>query len=138
MHPLRKLFEAGPNTHMQIKALLAENVVFHNPVLVKPLVGREKVSAMFAVSARSRQGSYTAEYRLDDRNTFLRWKGTIHGHEIESFEVLTDDDQGLLVERVIALRPFPAIKILREELYADLKGILGSDYWEYPAEPRRG
>jgi hypothetical protein len=137
MHPLRKLREAGPSTLAQIKALLAENAVFRSPVLAKSVEGREKVAALFAVSLGVRHGSYTAEYRLDDRNTFLRWKGTIHGHEIESFEVLTDNDQGLLVERTLAFRPFPALKILREEMYGDLKNVLGPEYWEYPAEGAR-
>jgi uncharacterized protein with FMN-binding domain len=134
MHPLRKLFEAGPNTLAQIAALLAENAVFHSPMLIRPVEGREKVAAIFSVSHRVRQGSYIGEYRLNDRNTFLRWKGTIHGHQLESFEVLTDNDEGLLMERTVAYRPFPALRILREEMYADLKDVLGSDYWEYSAE----
>jgi hypothetical protein len=136
MHPLRKLFEAGPNTIAKIEALLAENAVFHSGVLVRPLKGREKVAAMFFVSQRVRQGTYVEEYRLDDRTTFLRWKGTIHGHEFESLEVLTGDEQGLLIERTVAYRPFPAARILREEMYADLNGVLGPEYWEYPGEDR--
>jgi hypothetical protein len=138
MHPLRKLFEAGPNTIAKFEALLAENAVFHSGVLVRPVEGREKVAAMFFVSQRVRQGTYVEEYRLDDRTTFLRWKGTIHGHEFESFEVLTDNEQGLLFERIVAYRPFPAARIVREEMFADLKDVLGPSYWEYPVEDRNG
>jgi hypothetical protein len=138
MHPLRRLFETGPNTLAQIAALLAENAVFHSAVLVRPVEGREKVAAMFFMSHGVRQGTYIEEYRLDDRTTFLRWKGTIHGHEFESFEVLTDNDQGLLIERSVAYRPFPAARMVRQEMYADLRDVLGPDYWEYPAEDRVG
>lgn len=134
MHPLRKLFEAGPSTIAQIAALLAQDVVFHSAVLVRPVEGREKVAAFFSVSRRFRRGAYTEEYRLDDRTTFLRCKGTIRGHELESLEVLTDNEQGLLRERTIAYRPFPAARIYRDEIYADLKGVIGPEYWEYPAE----
>lgn len=136
MHPLRKLRETGPRTIARLKALLAENVVFYSPVLAKPVEGREKVAAIFAASPAVRQGSYVAEYTLDNRNTFLRWKGTFHGYEIESLEVLTDNTQGLLVERTVAYRPFPALRILREEMYKDLKNILGPEYWEYPSGER--
>lgn len=137
MHPLRRLREAGPSTLAKIKELLAEDAVYHSGVLVRPVEGREKVAAMFAVSPGVRHGSYVAEYRLDDRNTFLRWKGKIQGCEIESFEVLTDNNQGLLVQRTVAYRPFPALLLVRDEMYRDLKDILGPDYWEYPTERRR-
>src|SRR5271168_3207856 len=138
MHPLRKLFEAGPITVSQIAALLAENAVFHSAVLIRPVEGREKVAAMLSMSHGVRHGTYIEEHRLDDRTTFLRWKGTIHGHQFESFEVLTDNEQGLLLERTVTYRPFPAARILREEMYADLKDVLGPHYWEYPAEDRAG
>jgi len=44
MHPLRKLREAGPPTPEQAAAILAENVVMHSPVLIKPIIGRELVA----------------------------------------------------------------------------------------------
>jgi hypothetical protein len=134
MHPLRKLREAGAITLARIKVLLAEDAIFHSPVLVKPVQGREKVAAIFALSLGVRRGSYVAEYRLDDRTTFLRWKGKIQGRQIEGFELLIDDKQGLLIERTVAYRPLPALQILGDEMYRDLKGILGPDYWAYPTE----
>jgi hypothetical protein len=32
------------------------------------------------------------------------------GHKFESLEVIVDNEQGLIVERTIALRPYPALK----------------------------
>ena len=75
MHPLRKLRESGDNTPAAVAKLLAENVVFHSPLLVRALEGREKVAVILATSPKIRHGAYTAEYRLDDRNTILRWRG---------------------------------------------------------------
>ncbi len=40
MHPLRKLRESGTNTPAAVGKLLAEQVVFHSPVLVRA-VGAE-------------------------------------------------------------------------------------------------
>jgi protein-S-isoprenylcysteine O-methyltransferase Ste14 len=68
----------------------------------------------------------------------LRWQGKFHGFEIESLELLTDNHQGLLVERTVAYRPFPVVRILREEMYKDLKDILGPEYREYPSRKRPG
>ena len=43
--------------------------------------------------------TYTAEFKLDERTTFLRWAGTMDGHKFESLEVIVDNEQGLIVER---------------------------------------
>ena len=133
MHPLRKLREAGKPTAAQISELLAEDVVFHSPMLVRSVQGREICAVIFAQSSATRgSGKYTAEFKLDEHTTFLRWMGTMDGHSFESMEVVVDNDQGLIVERTIALRPFPALKIFRATMYAALKDKLPPDVWEYP------
>jgi|SRR5271156_3108552 len=132
MHPLRKLRESGPHTAAQVETLLAENVVFHSPALVRAVEGRKKTAEVLAVSPTVRKGKYIAEYRLDNRRTFLRWAGEIEGHEIESLEILVDNDEGLIVERTIAYRPLPAVEIFRDAMRPMLADVLGDDYWEYP------
>ena len=132
MHPLRKLREGGTATPAQVSSLLAENVVFNSPILVRPIKGREVIATIFAQSSSTRgSGTYTAELKLDERTTFLRWEGTMDGHKIESFEVIVDNDQGLIVERTIALRPYPAVKLFRDAMYASLKDKLPADVWDY-------
>jgi len=134
MHPLRRLREAGPPSPQQVAEILAENVVMHSPVLIKPIVGRELVAITISNSSHSRDnpGKYIYEGKLDDRTTLLRWRGTVEGHEIESLELLTDNEQGLLLERTIAYRPFPAVRIFRERLIVLNAGRLPADMWEYP------
>jgi len=133
MHPLRKLRESGKPTPAQVSALLADNVVFNSPLLVRAIEGREVVAAIFAQSSSTRgSGTYTAEFKLDERTTFLRWVGTMDGHKIESLEIIVDDDQGLIVERTIAMRPFPAVKLFRDAMHASLKDKLPPDVWDYP------
>ena len=48
MHPLRKLRESGKYTVAQMSELLAENVVFNSPILIRPIQGREVIAAIFA------------------------------------------------------------------------------------------
>jgi len=134
MHPLRKLRESGSATPAQVAALLAENVVFNSPILARSIQGRKAIAAIFAQSSSTRgSGAYTAEHKLDARTTFMRWEGTMDGHKIESLEVIVDNDEGLIVERTIALRPYPAVKLFRDALYASLKDKLPPDVWDYPA-----
>ena len=133
MHPLRKLRESGHPTAAQVSELLAENIVFNSPILIRPIEGREVIATIFAQSSSTRgSGTYTAEFKLDERTTFLRWVGTMDGHKIESLEVILDNEHGLIVERTIAMRPYPALKLFRDAMYAELKDKLPSDVWDYP------
>ena len=50
MHPFRKLRESGAHSASEVEPLLSENIVFHSPVLVRAVEGREKAAAVFAVS----------------------------------------------------------------------------------------
>ena len=98
-------------------------------------MGRELVAITISNSSRSRDnpGQYIFEGRIDERTTLLRWQGTVEGHKIESLELLTDDENGLLVERTVAYRPFPALKIFRDRLIELNAGKLPADMWEYQA-----
>jgi len=133
MHSLRKLRESGKPTPEQVRALLAEDIVFNSPILARPIGGRDVIAAIFAQSSSTRgSGIYTTEVKLDERTTFLRWVGTMDGHKFESLELIVDDEQGMIVERTIALRPYPALKLFRDAMYASLKDRLPSDVWDYP------
>ena len=52
------------------------------------------------------------------------------GHKFESLEIIVDNEQGPIVERTIALRPYPALKLFREAMYAALKDKLPPDVWD--------
>jgi hypothetical protein len=134
MHPLRKLRVAGPPSPEQVAPILNENVVMHSPVLIKPIIGRELVAITLSNSTRSRDdpGEYIFEGKLGERTTLLRWQGAVEGHKIESLELLTDDEEGLLLERTVAYRPFPALKLFRDRLIALNAGRLPADMWDYP------
>ena len=106
MHPLRQLRESGQSTLANVRALLAEDVVFNSPILARSIAGRHAVAAIFTQSSSTRgNGTYTSEIKVDDHTTFLRWEGTIDGRKLESLEVVIDDDWGLIKERTIAMRP---------------------------------
>ena len=123
MHAIRKLRESGHATVADYEKLLAPNVVFHSPVLIRTMEGRAVVAKIFATSTTLREGAYTGEWKLDDRRTLLRWKGKIQGHELESFDIIEENDEGLIVDRTIAFRPMPAAKLFRDAMRA----AMGSD-----------
>ena len=87
MHAIRILRESGHATVADYEKILAANVVFHSPVLIRAIEGRAVVAKIFATSTTLREGAYTGEWKLDDRRTLLRWKGKIQGQELESFDI---------------------------------------------------
>ena len=127
MHALRKLRESGHATVADYEKLLAPNVVFHSPVLIKAAEGRAVVAKIFATSTTLREGAYTGEWKLDERRTLLRWKGKIQGHELESFDIIEENDEGLIVDRTIAFRPMPAAKLFRDAMRAAMGSSIPDD-----------
>jgi hypothetical protein len=138
MHPIRKLRESGHATAELFAALLADDVVMHSPLLTRAIIGRDAVAKTMAASSRNRDnpGVYVLERKLDDATTFLRWQGTIDGHEFESLELLTDGPDGRLKERTVAYRPFPALRIFRDRQRAATADVLPPDMWDYPSDSR--
>jgi hypothetical protein len=134
VHPIRKLRESGHATPELFATLLADDVIMHSPLLTKAILGRDAVAKTMAASARNRDnpGEYVLERKLDENTTFLRWKGTIEGHEFESLELLTDGPDGRLKERTVAYRPFPALKIFRDKQRAAVGDSVPADAWDYP------
>jgi hypothetical protein len=136
LHPLRALRESGGADPGQFAQILAENVIFHTPLLVRSVEGRHKVSRVFAADSYAWSGRYVREEKLDCHTSFIYWSGSVRGHAIESLELIVDDDSGLVAEQTTAFRPFPAIIPVRRETYEALKNILGPEYWSYtPGDP---
>ena len=131
MHALRKLRDSGHATLADYEKLLAEHVVFHSPVLVRAIEDRAVIAKIFATSTTLREGEYTGEWKLDDRRTLLRWKGRIHGHELESLDIIEENEEGLIVDRTIAFRPMPAAKLFRDSMRAAVGNSIPDDFWDY-------
>jgi hypothetical protein len=99
--------------------------------LIRTVEGRTAVAKIFAASTTLREGGYTGEWKLDDRRTLLRWRGKIQGHELESFDIIEENDEGLIVDRTVAFRPMPAAKLFRDAMRSALGSSVPDDFWEY-------
>lgn len=132
MHPFRKLREDEASTAADYETLLADNFVFHTPVLAYGVTDRKAAAAIFAAAPGVKKGAFVGEWRLDARKTLLHWKGEIQGHELESFEILTENEDGQLIDRTEAFRPMLAARIFRDTMYPRMKDKLPPDIREYP------
>jgi hypothetical protein len=130
MHPLRVVREAKGGLE-QVAALLAPDVVFNSPILSLPVVGRDLVARVMVAAVAVRDGHYVAEVTAGGV-TYLHWKGTIEGEQLESFEVIHDDEAGLIRERTVAMRPFTSLLLFRRAFQAQMQDVIGAQYFALP------
>ena len=55
----------------------------------------------------------------------------MEGRELESFDIIEENDEGLIVDRTIAFRPMPAAKLFRDAMRAAIGSAIPDDFWEY-------
>jgi len=104
------------------RELLAEEVVFHSPATFHPFVGRETVSRLLELVAETfEEFRYTDELQGDDAHALI-FRASIEGREIEGLDLLRFDDDGLIADFTVMLRPLsgltPFAQAMGEKLLA--------------------
>src|SRR6266404_4042234 len=95
--------------------------------------GEYRVSgAVDRVASSERRDTVSSLHRITRIAPFSTLSKPDSGLILSLAEVLTDDESGLLLERTIAYRPYPDLKIFRYRLIALNAGRLPDDMWDYP------
>ena len=88
--------------------LFAEDIVFHSPATFHPFVGRETVTRLLGLVAETFEDfRYTDE--LEGGTHALIFKAAIGGREIEGIDLLRLDEDGLIVDFTVMLRPISGL-----------------------------
>lgn len=99
-----------------IGGLLADDVLFHSPVLYRPFMGRELVSdALQILRTFFSEATYTDEFRREGK-TILMFTARIRGREAEGVQQLLLDKDGLIRDLKVWLRPLTAALALSESM----------------------
>jgi len=102
-------------------ALLAEDVVFHSPIVFADYHGREAVAPiLLAVSTVFEDFRYTAAYASDDGHV-LAFSARVGDRALEGVDILRVVD-GEIAEFTVMVRPYSAATALRERMAALLAG----------------
>lgn len=89
--------------------LLAEDVVFHSPVTFHPFVGRETVSALLGLVGETFQDfRYTDELEADGAHGLI-FRAGAEGRELEGIDLLRFDEDGLIADFTVMLRPLSGL-----------------------------
>ena len=101
-----------------IGALLADNVVFHSPVVHTPQVGKA-VTTQYLTAAFHVFFNESFEYVrevIGPRDAVLEFQVTIDGIAVNGVDMIKWDDEGKVVEFKVMIRPLKAINLIHQKM----------------------
>lgn len=123
METFREAVEAGD--FGAVEGLLAEDVVFTSPVAFKPYEGRAITAAIVRGVGRVFEDfRYVREITsADGRDQALVFRAKVGEREINGCDFLHLDEDGLIDDFVVMVRPLSAAKALAEAMGAEFERI---------------
>lgn len=123
MHPFRKAVEARDET--AIEALLADDVVFTSPVAFKPYRGKPITAAVLRGVMRVFEDfRYIREIAdAEGRDHALVFEATVAGKRITGCDFLHVNDDGLIDDFMVMVRPLSGATALAEAMGAQFDRI---------------
>jgi hypothetical protein len=106
----------------ELDALLADDVVFHSPVVFRPQVGKS-VTRVYLAAALEVLGNetfrYVGEWTGPD-SAVLEFVTTVEGIEMNGADFIAWNDAGRIVDFKVMVRPLKAINLLQQRMAAKL------------------
>jgi hypothetical protein len=106
-----------------LDALLADEAVFHSPVVHKPQVGkaitRKYLAAAFQVFFNE-SFRYVRELR-GEREAVLEFTVELDGIAVNGVDMIKWDDEGRITEFKVMLRPLKAVNLIHQKMGAMLQ-----------------
>lgn len=125
-HPFEVVSSSTNPTAERFAELLSPDVVFHSPVFVHPITGREFVAKLLE-TVHGIFGRPIYRLRLSEGSeTVLQFDGEVDGETLQVAVVVRDDSHGLIRELTVLMRPLPVLRRFGEEGMARL-GLTEAD-----------
>ena len=106
-----------------LSAQVAEDAVFHSPVVHSPQEGKAKVM-MYLLSAAKVLGNDSFAYVreiVDGNDALLEFTSEIDGIKINGIDLIQFDDAGKIIDFKVMVRPLKAVNKLWEMMAAQLQ-----------------
>ena len=104
-------------------AMVADDAVFHSPVVHTPQAGKDKVM-MYLLAAAQVLGNDSFVYvreMVDGNNALLEFTATIDGIHVNGIDLITFDAEGKITDFKVMVRPLKAVNKLWEMMGAQLQ-----------------
>lgn len=106
-----------------LAAMIAEEAVFHSPVVHTPQAGRAKVVAYLAAAGQVLNGDdfrYVREL-VDGDQALLEFETTLDGIHVNGIDLITFDEAGMIRDFKVMVRPLKAINKVWEVMAGELR-----------------
>jgi hypothetical protein len=107
-----------------IDALLADEVVFHSPVVHRPQVGR-MLTRMYLAAAMQVLANPSFRYAREvtgSHDAVLEFEVEVDGIVVNGVDMLRWNDAGLITDFKVMVRPLKAINLLQQKMAELLAG----------------
>ena len=104
-------------------AMVADDAVFHSPVVHTPQEGKAKVMAYLGAAAQVLGGDGFAYVRelADGNEVMLEFVNELDGIHVNGIDLVTFDDAGMIKDFKVMVRPMKAMNKLWELMAAQLE-----------------
>lgn len=110
-----------------LSAIMQEDAVFHSPVVHTPQKGRPIVVAYLS-AAGATLGNDSFQYLreiVDGKNAVLEFQTEMEGIQVNGIDMITFDDEGLITDFKVMVRPLKAVNKVWEMMAAQLERAKG-------------
>jgi hypothetical protein len=117
----------GGSTDEALSAILHEDAVFHSPVVHTPQRGKRIVMAYLGAAAQT-LGNDSFRYAkeiVDGPHVMLEFETEMEGIAVNGIDLITFDDDGLITDFKVMVRPLKAVNKVWEMMGKQLETMKG-------------
>ena len=112
----------------QASELFREDAAFRSPVVFKPYEGREQVLKVLQAAEQvlGVGGKFRYLHQLedpDDRVAILEFATEVDGKQVEGVDKLTFDEDGLIAELKVMIRPASALQLVGAKMAEEFSRV---------------
>ena len=124
--PIKKWHEVvATQDHELLKSILSENVIFYSPVVFTPQKGRD-ITYLYLMAAaqvfNNKSFNYTKEI-INKNEATLEFELIIDGIEINGIDLITWNEDGLIIEFKVFIRPLQGVNVIHSMMQNMLKSF---------------
>lgn len=108
-----------------LKSILAKDALFYSPLLFKPKSGKAQVAGFLMAAAKMFEGNdfhYVKEV-VGQHEAVLEFNAQIDGVLIDGVDIITWNDENMITEFKVMIRPFTAVQKVGERMKALLDNM---------------
>jgi len=112
---------SNPGTSIRFPSWFHEHATFRSPVLFRPYEGRDQVLKVLRAAGQvlGIGGRFRYVHQLEDphdRVPILEFATEVDGKQVEGIDKLTFDEEGLITELKVMIRPGSALQLVAPKM----------------------